>query len=572
MSLKGTNTATNLLRGSINSLKTLTLSAYAIAVKNGYEGTEEEWLRSLSGGETDDTLSIMGVAADAKATGKAIFNTKTELSESIQQTHDLAAGADNQAQITDWYLRTISVTPQMFGAVGDGVHDDTMAVLQAIQCSGTVYFPEGTYLITETLGVGDSVRLIGAGVGNGMVLKNGSVASLDGTCIKYTGDGFLFEIRTEYTNPAVIENMSFTGTSSNSFIKCDSGSWGACVIVRDFYVYNFGSEWLRLVSAFKVLFENGSIRSRGKCLMTTFDETATTVNFNNCISFHNVYISSRWSQDPRIPVMFELYHVKQLQFTECALEQCDVMFKDFVPGSQDWNPNKSCVEDLNLDRCWFEYVGAMYDFRYSEKPNFTNPLLTAINKFDLNLAAGEVDKLNGVGHGYYRNGEKSSIESAIKGTEVVYSSALITNTADKNGENFHPYKITSNHAEFNVPLNVHTEMSTDKKTVSLDLRELVRYSFASVQFKIKIFVMYSVNEVNIWDLEYFVHNKRYYQLNCKKVFSKGTGAAVTATETITDSLDNGGYPKFTTDKETLRLGMIVEYNLNGLTPLQYTTE
>ena len=47
MSLKGTSSATNLLRGSINSLKTLTLSAYAIAVKNGFEGTEEEWLESL---------------------------------------------------------------------------------------------------------------------------------------------------------------------------------------------------------------------------------------------------------------------------------------------------------------------------------------------------------------------------------------------------------------------------------------------------------------------------------------------------------------------------------------------
>lgn len=49
MNLKGTSSATNLLRGSINSLKTLTISAYAIAVQNGFEGTEEEWLKSLQG-------------------------------------------------------------------------------------------------------------------------------------------------------------------------------------------------------------------------------------------------------------------------------------------------------------------------------------------------------------------------------------------------------------------------------------------------------------------------------------------------------------------------------------------
>jgi hypothetical protein len=37
------------LQGSINHLKVLLLSAYGIAVKNGFDGTEEEWLASLKG-------------------------------------------------------------------------------------------------------------------------------------------------------------------------------------------------------------------------------------------------------------------------------------------------------------------------------------------------------------------------------------------------------------------------------------------------------------------------------------------------------------------------------------------
>lgn len=73
MSLKGLGSARHRLRGKINNLEVLALSAYDIAVKNGYEGTEEEWLLSLKGGaNVDATLAISGVAADAKVTGEGI--------------------------------------------------------------------------------------------------------------------------------------------------------------------------------------------------------------------------------------------------------------------------------------------------------------------------------------------------------------------------------------------------------------------------------------------------------------------------------------------------------------------
>lgn len=49
MSLKGNATAGERLVGNINRCDTLLLSAYAIAVKNGFNGTEAEWLESLQG-------------------------------------------------------------------------------------------------------------------------------------------------------------------------------------------------------------------------------------------------------------------------------------------------------------------------------------------------------------------------------------------------------------------------------------------------------------------------------------------------------------------------------------------
>lgn len=93
MNLEGNLKPGQQISGSINSLSVLTISAYGIAVKHGFKGTEEEWLRSLEANPeriqqfveeyleqnpttVDTTLSNEGEAADAKATGDAIAEAK----------------------------------------------------------------------------------------------------------------------------------------------------------------------------------------------------------------------------------------------------------------------------------------------------------------------------------------------------------------------------------------------------------------------------------------------------------------------------------------------------------------
>lgn len=62
----------------------------------------------------------------------------------------------------------VFVTPQMFGAVGDGIANDTLAIERAIESlaeGGILYFPKGTYLMTGKEVVIDKPHITFAGDG-----------------------------------------------------------------------------------------------------------------------------------------------------------------------------------------------------------------------------------------------------------------------------------------------------------------------------------------------------------------------------------------------------------------------
>lgn len=68
------------------------------------------------------------------------------------------------------------VTPQMYGAKGDGISDDSESIQRALDSGKAVIFPSGIYLISKTIELTDDKTVIGCGITNTTITSNGGVS------------------------------------------------------------------------------------------------------------------------------------------------------------------------------------------------------------------------------------------------------------------------------------------------------------------------------------------------------------------------------------------------------------
>ena len=94
----------------------------------------------------------------------------------VVATIAMASSATNNASGQPLPVGVMNVKD--FRAAGDGTTDDTAAIKQALSAAlrsrGTLFFPPGTYLISDTLTVTDTVAFVGSGWGSVLMLKDGA--------------------------------------------------------------------------------------------------------------------------------------------------------------------------------------------------------------------------------------------------------------------------------------------------------------------------------------------------------------------------------------------------------------
>ena len=133
-----------------------------------------------------------------------------------------------------------SVNVKDYGAVGDGVTDDTVAIQAALDAESVVFVPVGTYITSSPLTVTGVQELRGAT----------KLHATGGSNIYYTGTGNAIENATPGTriwDVSLIDIKFYTSNASNTGNGIDFTSVNRCII-KDVWVEGFGEYGCKLKS------------------------------------------------------------------------------------------------------------------------------------------------------------------------------------------------------------------------------------------------------------------------------------------------------------------------------------
>ena len=147
--------------------------------------------------------------------------------------HGLRRTAFDQSSYAYWTGKYGVVNVKDFGAVGDGVHDDTAAIQAALQAGsgGVVYLPSGTYLVSAALVIPANTVLQGAGRSLATIL-----ASTGGDWSAPSPSTWVFVVGSVNTDGVVVRDLGVNANNEEASGICILG--GDSPIIENCLIQN----------------------------------------------------------------------------------------------------------------------------------------------------------------------------------------------------------------------------------------------------------------------------------------------------------------------------------------------
>lgn len=227
---------TSALQASVTNLGTHKVAQPLDGNNRPTNGTSGQSLRTKGDGTTE--WADVGLPTDAQ-TAQAVSDWLDAHPEATTTVQD---GSLTEAKFSNALkLKTFKeyVTPQMFGAVGDGTTDDTTAFTNFVNASGLHLIPEGTYYIDGM--ILPSVHLVGVNKSK-CIIKCKSVNS--------NGDFLTFNSDSAFS---IMETLSINanGLSCNAIglvRSSTSGAYDVNMTLSDLLIYNAGKDGVKIYS------------------------------------------------------------------------------------------------------------------------------------------------------------------------------------------------------------------------------------------------------------------------------------------------------------------------------------
>lgn len=211
---------------------------------------------------------------------------KEETSNIDELALQVAENAENVEAVYD-SIKDLFVTPKMYGAKGDGIHDDTAAFQSAIDSRKVVFVSEGTYLIQNTLTIPKRTSIIGNTCRTEWDKNNDIIPTDSGVVIKFEPLALsnLFDLdqtnlEIGYCPDITIKNLSLYATNENADVALYLNK-ASHSIFENIFISKF-KQGLVLNYNMLNIFKNVAVHNASIYNIHLTGELSTTCKFYDC--------------------------------------------------------------------------------------------------------------------------------------------------------------------------------------------------------------------------------------------------------------------------------------------------